>query len=71
MLCCRVGVKTGEVDDEMIHKDGFSEAVVIDKETNAKVVYGKYPSKEEAQNALRQLRDNKYFKIGWLLKITE
>lgn len=71
VLCSRVGLKNAEIYAEMIHKDGFSEAVVIDKETNAKVVYGKYPSKEEAQNALRQLRDNKYFKIGWLLKITE
>lgn len=69
VLCSHVGLNNANNYSELLHQEGFPEAIVIDAATNAKVVYGKYATKEEAQQVLHSKQDNKYFKQGWLLKI--
>lgn len=70
VLASQVSQKNADGFVGQLAKNGFSEAYV----TNAKfrrVVYGHYPTKEEALSQLRQLRQQsrKLFGEGWVMKI--
>lgn len=68
VLCSHVGEKNAKWFKDELAKENI-EARVINAETgNAKVVYGNYPSKEKAQEALSAMKSNKHFDEAWLLQ---
>lgn len=68
VLCAGVPQGNAEKLAEKVKADGYDDAFVY-KDDNVKVLYGKYTSKEEALNNLREMRSDKYFKDGWLLEV--
>ena len=69
VLASQVSQKNADGFVEQLAKKGFNDAYV----TNAKfrrVVYGHYPTKDEAVSQLRQLRqqDSRLFGEGWVMK---
>lgn len=69
VLASQVSQKNADGFVELLNKNGFNDAYI----TNAKfrrVVYGHYPSKEDALSQLRELRaqNKKLFGEGWIMK---
>lgn len=68
VMCAGVPETNAEELVEKIKASGHGDAFVY-KDSNVKVLYGKYSSKEDALTALRGLRSEKYFADGWLLEV--
>lgn len=69
VLCSHVSNKNAEGFRELLQKEGVTTTVLPGDKANAKVVYGSYPSKDEAQEALRCMRGNKHFEQGWIMLV--
>ena len=67
VLCSHVGEKNAKRFTEELSKENIT-ARVESVDGDAKVVYGNFPTKEKAQEALSAMKDNKHFAQGWLLQ---
>jgi cell division septation protein DedD len=70
VLASQVSQKNADSFVELLSEKGFNEAYI----TNAKfrrVVYGHFATKDDAQNELKQLRQQskKLFGEGWVMKV--
>lgn len=68
VLCSHVGEKNAKRFVEELAKEQITARVINAEKSNAKVVYGTYPTKEKAQEALTAMRSNKHFAEAWLLQ---
>ena len=68
VLCSHVSKKNANRFKDELKKENIKATVINEETGNAKVVYGKYPSKEKAQEALTAMRSNKHFTEAWLLQ---
>lgn len=69
VLCSHVGEKNAKNFVEELAKEKIAARIInAEKAGNAKVVYGTYPTKEKAQEALSAMRSNKHFAEAWLLQ---
>lgn len=68
VLCSHVGEKNANWLVGELAKEDITARVINAETGNAKVVYGSYPTKEKAQEALTAMRSNKRFEQGWLLQ---
>lgn len=69
VLCSHVSNKNAEWFKETLQKDGIQGTVLPGDNANAKVVYGRYPTKDEAQSALRSMSGKKHFEQGWIMLV--
>lgn len=53
---------------EELHKKGYNEAYTYINNGIVRVAFGKYSSMEEANKALKEIRQNKNYKQSWVLK---
>ena len=70
VLACDVSAKNCKIYAEMIEREGgldLSQLRVFEDH----IYYGKYANQEAANEALRLMKDNKYFKIGWIKEVSE
>lgn len=54
-----------------LHEQGFKNARLLMGHGAIKVVYGNYPSEEEAYSQLKSLSGNDTFKEGWIFRVIE
>lgn len=69
VLASKVSKKNAENYVCLLKKQGHKEARAVSKNNVNRVVYGNYNSQQDANNALRNLRDNEAFKDGWVMKL--
>lgn len=69
VLASRVTVANGNDYVKRLKKGGFDKAMVIERNNGAKVIYGKFSSKQEAQEFLNNLRTSAQdFADGWIME---
>lgn len=69
VLASRVTKNNAENFVHKLNKNGINANTLIEKNNSVKVTYGKYPSKNEAYNALNELRANEYFYDAWVYHV--
>lgn len=69
VLASRVTKKNAEIFVEKLRSNGFEATTLTGKNNSIKVVYGKYETKNEAYNALNELKGNEYFYEAWVYHI--
>ena len=53
---------------EELHKNGFTDARIVNGKKMTRVVYGSYSTENEAYNELRSCRRSNFFKEAWVIK---
>lgn len=69
VLCSHVSRENADAFTSKLNAEGFTDAHVHQGAESVKVVYGHYPTKEDAYEALRSLRGNTNFKEAWILEL--
>lgn len=69
VLASRVTRANAQDFVDRLKKDGLDKAQLVERSNGLKVIYGQYPSKEEAQHNLNMLKaDNEAFAEGWIME---
>jgi len=53
---------------EKLHTDGYAEVSIYEHNKIVRVVYGSYPTEDDARKELRKLRENELFEQAWIYK---
>ncbi|MDO4980714.1 MAG: SPOR domain-containing protein [Prevotellaceae bacterium] len=59
----------GDAFLEAIHKDGFTDARIVEVNNIRKILYGQYDSESKAYEELNKLHSNKFFKQAWVIEV--
>jgi len=71
VLASRVTKRNAANYVELLQGKGFKDARVLITNNNVKVIYGTYPTENEAYTALNRLHGNEAFADGWITKVKE
>ncbi|SFF98881.1 Sporulation related domain-containing protein [Prevotella sp. KH2C16] len=69
VLCSRVSLKNATNYKNTLHNTGYTKAEVLQKGKSVKVIYGKYPTENQAYNILNKLNNRSEFKDCWVMKV--
>lgn len=71
VMASQVSRNNGEAFIDIVHREGFTSARMIDSKGGRRIVYGEYSSETDAQKELKKLRDNKFFEQAWVYEIKQ
>ena len=71
VLASRVAKRNAASYVEQLQAKGLGEAKVLITRSNVKVIYGNYPTEQEAYAALNKLRSNPIFSDSWITEVKE
>ena len=72
VMASHVSKRNSEDFISRLNKAGFSEARIYETEKMRRVVYGKYPTQQEALDALKKLKaQSQHFNEAWVLEVSE
>ena len=71
VLASRVTKRNAANYVELLQGKGFKDARVLITNNNVKVIYGTYPTENEAYTILNRLHGNEAFADGWITKVKE
>lgn len=71
VLCTHVPMSGAQAFCSALQKQGYDAVRILDKDANVKVVYGQYDTEEQARQALREMKPDKYFNTAWVLRVAE
>lgn len=69
VLCSRVSESNAQWFAQELKKEGIATEVTCNNAGSAKVLYGRFATKDEAQNTLHAMQGNKHFKQAWALEV--
>lgn len=69
VLASRVTKKNADAFVTKLNTNGYEASTLIENNKSIKVVYGKYKTKNDAYNALNDLRGNEFFYDAWVYQI--
>ena len=71
VLASRVSIRNAQQYVDNLHKQGMTEASVCRNNGFTKVIYKKFASRAEANNALNELKTDKSFADCWITEIKQ
>ena len=72
VLACQISQRNADAFVGQLQSAGFTDARVTNSKSMRRVVYGSYPTENDAYDALRDLRhQNAHFKQAWVMKVKE
>lgn len=69
VLCSRVSRKNAANFAKELNRQGYTEARVLERGANSKVIYGHYSTERQAYNVLNHLANRANFEGCWVLKV--
>ena len=69
VLASHFSKANGDAFLEAIHKDGFTDARIVEVNNIRKILYGQYDSETKAYEELNKLHSNKFFKQAWVIEV--
>ena len=72
VLACQISQRNAEAFAAQLQSEGFNGVSITNSKSMRRVVYGSYPTEDEAYNALRDLRrQSSHFRQAWVMKVKQ
>ena len=72
VLACQVSQRNADAFVNQLQSAGFTDVRITNSKNMRRVVYGSYPTEDDAYEALRDLRhQSSHFKQAWVMKVKE